>query len=435
MKRTVVGVLALATLGAVSLSACSNPYGGPSFMSPQSATSPRSAAHRVVPAGSHYKVLYDFSGGSDGADPYSGLTEVNGLLYGTTQSGGGASGCYRGCGTVYSISTTGAENVLHSFAGGSDGLAPDAGLTFVKGLLYGTTGSGGGTGCGGGGCGTVYSISTSGVETVLHSFGPHDGISPWSGLTYVNGTLYGTTLHGVGAGCGGEGCGTVYSITTSGAEKVLHQFGRHGDGAWPAADLVEMKGRLYGTTSEGGGTGCGGAGCGTVYTIGTTGVERVLHGFAGGSDGADPGSLTKVNGTLYGTTQGGGDSSKCPSGCGTVYSITPKGVETVLYRFRGRSDGTDPYGGLIDVSGTLYGTTAVGGGTDCDGGRGCGTIYRVSTSGTEKVLHRFVDDRGFEFPTAPLIFVNGTLYGTTTEGGQGCYGPGCGTVFAQSPLP
>jgi uncharacterized repeat protein (TIGR03803 family) len=424
---------ALATLCAVGISSCSNAYGRPSFMPTGPALSLRDAARPKAPAGSAFTVLYEFSGGSDGDNPDAGLIKVGRLLYGTTVSGGD-SACSPpfGCGTVYSINRIGKEKVLYRFAGGSDGIQPEAGLTNLKGLLYGTTPLGGGSGCGGAGCGTVYSISEMGVENVLHRFSHRDGRLPLAGLTNVNGELYGTTLQGAGTACGGAGCGTVYRISTAGVEKVLHQFGRHGDGVGPSAGLIEMNGKLYGTTAKGGGSGCGGAGCGTVYLMTAAGAERVLHRFTDGSDGAFPGGLTKLNGTLYGTTQRGGHSPECAHGCGTVYSIKPNGVETVLYRFKAGSDGSLPIAALINVNGTLYGTTLEGGGTDCDGGLGCGTIYSVSTAGREKVLHAFADYTGFSSPTAPLIFVKGVLYGTTQQGGEGCYGPGCGTFFALS---
>ncbi len=389
----------------------------------------REAAREAVAGTSAYTVLYKFSGGSDGAEPDSGLIRVGRLLYGTTVIGGD-SACSPpfGCGTVYSTTRLGKEKVLHSFAGGADGFQPEAGLTYVKGQLYGTTPYGGGNGCGGAGCGIVYRISTTGVETVMHRFSRHrDGRVPLAGLTNVHGELYGTTLQG-GAGCGGPGCGTVYSITTSGVEKVLHQFGRHDDGVGPSTGLTVMNGKLYGTTDKGGGSGCGGAGCGTVYVITTAGVERVLYHFTGGSDGALPRGLTKLNGTLYGTTERGGSS---PCDCGTVYAVKPNGVESVLYRFKGGSDGRVPVAGLINVSGTFYGTTLQGGPTDCDGGVGCGTIYSVSTAGQEKVLHAFAETSGGA-PAAPLIFARGTLYGTTQDGGEGCYGDGCGTLFGLS---
>jgi uncharacterized repeat protein (TIGR03803 family) len=249
------------------------------------------------------------------------LLDVQGALYGTTAAGG--SGCTRGCGTVYRISTTGDEKVLHNFGGGSDGATPVAGFINVNGTLYGTTEYGGGSGCYGYGCGTVYSINTSGTERVLYRFdGRSDGSGPQVGLVSVNGTLYGTTENGGGSGCYGYGCGTVYSISTAGKEKVLHRFSGGSDGTQPLAGLIDANGELFGTTFAGGGSGCDGSGCGTVYRISTTGKEKVLHSFGNGSDGANPmAALTNRKGTLYGATEVGG--SGCYSGCGTVFALAP----------------------------------------------------------------------------------------------------------------
>src|SRR5579862_1942952 len=129
------------------------------------------------------------------------------------------------------------------------GKYPQAPLIDVGGILYGTTNNGGAFDspktCHGG-CGTVFSITTSGVLKVLHSFGnAQDGQYPdHAGLVDVGGTLYGTTSAG-----GALGGGTVFSITTDGVENVLHSFGGKGDGADPSAGtLVELGGKLYGTT-------------------------------------------------------------------------------------------------------------------------------------------------------------------------------------------
>jgi len=124
------------------------------------------------------------------------------------------------------------ENVLYSFGGGSDGEYPGAGLIEVNGILYGTTVQGGGTGCGGDGCGTLFSLDpASGAERVLYSFcsrtGCKDGASPESALIDVKGILYSTTESGgVNTACGGtDDCGTVFSLDPgTGEEKVLYSF-------------------------------------------------------------------------------------------------------------------------------------------------------------------------------------------------------------------
>jgi len=176
-----------------------------------------------------YGVIYSFKGGTgDGANPDAGLIEVNGTLYSTTKYGGG--GCYgQGCGTTFASKTTGNEALLSSFDQ-KNGAAPQSHLLnvhsgpFADGL-YGTTGNGG-TGCDGDGCGTVFNVTTSGKETVVYRFkGGNDGEYPNDGVVEVNGTLYGTTSHG-GDSCsqGFDGCGTVFKIAKSGTETVLYRY-------------------------------------------------------------------------------------------------------------------------------------------------------------------------------------------------------------------
>jgi uncharacterized repeat protein (TIGR03803 family) len=376
-----------------------------------------------------YKTLYSFNG-TDGSAPFAGLIDVSGTFYGTTNGGGAHK-----WGTVFSITASGKERVLYSFAGSSDGEYPLAGLIDVSGTLYGTTHGGGKYAYG-----TVFSVTTKGKEKVLHSFGyGKDGTDPVAGLIDVNGTLYGTTSSY------GASLGTLFSITTKGKEKVLYSFPGGSDGEGPWASLLELDGTLYGTTLCGGkyggacssGTGSGG----TVFSATTKGKEKVLHSFGQGSDGAGPrANLVAVNGTLYGTTYYGGKGS-CSGGCGTIFSVTTKGKEKVLYNFAGGSDGSNPAAGLFAVNGVLYGTTFNGGGTSCTSssgsGKGCGTVFSVSTSGKERVIYRFKGKPDGQGPSAPLISENGLLYGTTVCGGK--YGGVCngtaigGTVFSLSP--
>ena len=139
------------------------------------------------------------------------------------------------------MTTTGTEKVLHSFGNSPDGARPTAGLIDVSGTLYGTTTTGGTTGCGESpysGCGVVYRISTSGMEKVVYSFVPtNDGPNdPAVGLTDVNGILYGTAeAGGNDDGCSDQGCGIVFSVTTAGAENALHLFRW-----WPVMEHTPM---------------------------------------------------------------------------------------------------------------------------------------------------------------------------------------------------
>lgn len=408
--------------GAALLSACG---GSQSLVVPGSAAATRTVGHPIAPASS-YHVIYRFVGGSDGAYPYSGLIKVNGALYGTTYSGGDTNGD----GTVFRLTKSGEENLLYRFAGGSDGAHPEAGLVGVHGVLYGTTVGGGGSGCGSGGCGTVFSVTMTGAEHVLHRFAAGaDGADPEAGLVSLNGTLYGTTTVG-GSGCSGGGCGTVFSVTASGAENVVYRFaGGPSDGAYPHAGLINVNGKLYGTTQYGGSG--SGPGRGIVFSVTPNGTEKVLYRFAGANDGAfSQAGLLATNGKLYGTTEYGGTKGRQFT-CGTVFSVTMAGAEKVLYSFGCRPDGQDPVAGVINLGTTLYGTTLFGG----DQGGHNGMLYSITPNGTETVLHNFRFGRDGAQPQAGLIKVNGTLYGTTSRGGGGgcSQHSGCGTIFAFTP--
>ncbi len=273
-----------------------------------------------------------------------------------------------GCGTVYSINTTGSEKVLYPFAGGSDGKGPGRSVVRVGADLYGTTSGGGGCTTVYTFCGTVYRVTLCSTppcpEQVVYAFTNRSkGDQPSSGLVKNGGPFFGTTYYGGGKGClynGSNGCGLVYRVNRSGAEKVLHRFVGGTDGAFPDGDLLNVNGTLYGTTTLGGSSCYGGRGCGVVYSITPDGTEKVLHSFSRGADGWFPhGGLIDVNGTLYGTTQRGGAycNSGYGAGCGTVYSITPCSnppcTETVLYSFGGTGDGSYPDAGLIFVKGKL----------------------------------------------------------------------------------
>lgn len=379
--------------------------------------SPAGLAAERTAARPAYKLLYSFEGGSrDGEWPVPGLVNVKGTLYGTTRFGGA-----NGYGTVFSITQSGTEKVLYSFKNCPDGSYPYGGLLNVKGTLYGTTVEGGAN-CGTyGGFGTVFSITQSGMEKVLYSFkNDPDGVYPEADLLNINGILYGTTNQG-----GEYHKGTVFSITIHGKEKVLHSFGSSGDGVYPdLGALLNVKGTLYGTTFNGGAHSCGSIGyCGTVFSITTSGTETVLYSFKGPPDGALPvAGLVNVNGTLYGTTDSGD-----PNGYGTVFGVTTSGTEKLLYSFKG-VNGAGPMASLVSVKGTLYGTTYVGGANDY------GTVFSFTPSGTEKVLYSFQGDPDGAYPVAGLVDVKGTLYGTTYNGGaHSCEFENCGTVFSLSP--
>jgi uncharacterized repeat protein (TIGR03803 family) len=365
------------------------------------------------------KVMYTFCSQqdcTDGVNPISDLIDVNGTFYGVTLAGGtGDCGSGSTCGTVFAFDPrTRSKTVLHSFKDSeTDGIFPTSGVIDVKGILYGTTMAGGGGSSGGG---TVFALDPqTGAESLLHSFtGGSDGYTPWAGLVGVKDMLYGTTSAGGGNGCGGGGCGTVFAINRkTGKETVLHTFDGGAGGAVPMGALTEVNGTLYGTTSQGGSTQECFTGCGTVFAIDPkTGATTVVYTFAGGSDGSDPTArLLNVNGTLYGTTAAGGANNR-----GTVFSLDLQtGSEAVLYSFCNQQDcrdGSDPgLGTLIDLDGTLYGTTAGGG----------GTVFAVdAVSGAETVLYSFgskMNEVDGANPDGGVIAKGQWLYGTTLYGG------------------
>jgi uncharacterized repeat protein (TIGR03803 family) len=357
-----------------------------------------------------FRVLYSLGGNSsDSFNPVSGITEIKDTLYGATRYGGPGN-----FGTVFGVSMGGGESVLCNTQVLSE---PLAGLIHVNGTLYGTTYLGGRHGRG-----SVFSMSPGCKMKTLHEFrGGSDGAFPRAQLLDVQGTLYGTTQGG-GYSKACPGCGTVFSIDGAGNEKIIYHF-NGSTGAGPTASVIYVNGLLYGTTRGGGAYGHG-----TVYSLSITGQERVLHSFAGGTaDGAYPDArLTFYNGNLYGTTETGGSYQSSGSGAGTIFSVNTNGAEHVVYQFQGGADGATPYSHLINVNGTFYGTTSSGG-NPCN----CGTIYSVDTDGNHHTLYRLKEYRKVRDGVSPedLLYIDGTLYGTTYSGGQ--YDGG--TVFAFTP--
>jgi uncharacterized repeat protein (TIGR03803 family) len=368
-------------------------------------------------------VIYSFcakTGCSDGANPNTSLLlDAKGNIYGTTY-GGGSSGCAgRGCGTVFEVNASGVETVLYSFTG-QTGQNPSSGLVRgPKGILSGTTSLGGTSNNG-----TVFQLIKTGKtakETVLYSFtGGSDGGLPGGNLVLdAQGNLYGTTASGGLAFCAigfPAGCGTVFEVGPTGAEKVLYTFPGNGeysepDGAAPYTGVIWDARHLYGTTPYGGANGFG-----TVFEVSAPGKEKVLHSFRDRTDGGLPsaGLIRDAEGNLYGTTRDGGALN-----IGTVFKLTKKGELTALYSFKGSpSDGAQPVAGLVmDKQGNLYGTTFEG------GAYGNGTVFELSPSGSETVLYSFTGGTDGSAPGASLVLdKQGNLYGTTPAGGAYGYG-------------
>ncbi|MGO9650142.1 MAG: choice-of-anchor tandem repeat GloVer-containing protein [Terriglobales bacterium] len=289
----------------------------------------------------------------------------------------------------------------------------------IDGNLYGTT-LGGGANL----SGTVFRLTPGGKLTTLYSFCSQvncaDGSLPQAGLSLAtNGSFYGATSQG-----GVYGNGIVFRINTQGVLTTLHSFDYSTEGVQPFAPPIQgSDGNLYGTT-----TGGGPYNAGTVFKMTPDGVLTTLHDFEG--DGASPlGALVQaVDGDLYGTTQLGGS-----SGNGTIFRITTGGTFTSLLSFN-FTDGSGPSSGLIQgIDGKLYGTTYQGGAnSSCEDG--CGTVYRISLSGTLTTVYNFNLTDGAN-PVSPLVQgSDGNLYGTTYAGGSSttCF-QGCGTVYRLSP--
>jgi uncharacterized repeat protein (TIGR03803 family) len=202
---------------------------------------------------------------------------------------------------------------------------------------------------------------------------------------------------------------------------VLYRFKGGSDGARAYAGVTLLRGHIYGTTTEGG-SGCGTTGCGLIFELTAHNKERVLYRFTGGDDGEFPNGLTAVGDTLYGTTEAGGT-----KGSGTFFSITPGGKFTLIYTFLDIPDAAGPGANVIYLKnkGEFYGT-AIGGGT-----AGQGAVFEVSIAGKESVLYSFKGNTDGSDPQGPLFALSGDLYGTTHSGGNGgCTDDqGCGTVF------
>jgi uncharacterized repeat protein (TIGR03803 family) len=392
------------------------------------------------------KVLYTFTGGNDGRNPYAGLIlDDSGNLYGTTIYGGAYT-----YGTVFELSR-GAngqwnETVLHSFnLDGHDGGVPYASLVRdAAGNLYGTTIFGGasGTDCGGFGCGTVFQLTTGTngmwTERVLHSFSDNgnDGNTPYANLIFDRqGNLFGTTEYG---GRGG-GVGTVFELLRNASgewrEKIIHSF-NYTNGGEPLGGLAfDSTGNLYGTTQYGGRFTHG-----TVFELklqpNGSWVEQVLHSFNPGSgvDGFAPycGLVIDKLGNLYGTTADGGDFDH-----GTVFELTKangKWRERIIHSFSDYRDGGYPYGPLaIDAADRIYGTTETSSVKNQDGS---GSVFRFSRRAKaygwqETILHQFLNAGDGAYPYSSVVLDStGNIYGTTFGGGDS---QGDGVVFEVEP--
>jgi uncharacterized repeat protein (TIGR03803 family) len=361
----------------------------------------------AITASAQFTTLVSFTGtNGDGPFQENLVQGVDGNLYGTTTYGGTHSD-----GTIFKITPGGALTTIYNFANTPDGANPYTGLVLgTNGKFYGTTAEGGASGLG-----TVFTVTTKGVVSILHSFSGMDGEIPYGALIEgADGNYYGTTQFG---GTMGSGYGTVFKITSTGTFTSLHSFDDTTDGYEPFAGLVQgSNGDFFGTTAGGPGSNFG-----TVFKITSKGVYTLLHTFID-SDGWEPeGVLFQASsGKFFGTTVRGG-----ADGLGEVFTITLAGTFDLLHSFTSVSDGYEPTAGLIQGSdGNFYGTST-GGGTF-----GEGNIIEVTSGGTVTTLHSFSGGDGGpdgDMPFGGLVqHTSGVLFGTTGGVGSG----GTGTVFS-----
>jgi uncharacterized repeat protein (TIGR03803 family) len=375
-------------------------------------------------------VLYSFSNGHDGGQPYAALVQGdNGDFYGTTEGASNLFPSTNSIGTIFEITPGGHLTTLYSFTNGLDGANPIASLVLgTDGDFYGAAESGGIIGWGGSiesfgrilsgnqGWGTIFSISQSGQFTPLFAFGDgSEGQNPGAGLIQAtNGRFYGVTERG-----GTNYDGTVFQMSQDGAVTPLYSFTAGTEGAVPIAALAQGNdGNFYGTTYEGGISNAG-----AIFMITPAGVLTTLHTFTNGLDGGNAMAplVQGTNGNFYGTASSGGGKN----GYGTVFQITSGGAFSTLHVFTNSSSGkggTYPTSGLVQgADGQFYGTTYSG------GTNGYGTIFKIAADGTFISLYSFNGTNDGAGPTGTLALgSDGNFYGVCDDGS---IANGNGTVF------
>ena len=364
--------------------------------------------------GQELNTKYTFTNTPDGSGPLR-LAQANGLLFGSTSSGGTS-----GNGTIFSFDAGSSKlTTLYSFNGGTGSGGSPNNVIVSGNKIYGVAQVGGTNNVG-----MIYSIGTNGSGfTPLYSFGGNpDGRYPAAGLAVGNGVLFGTAFGG-GVGSGASAGGTVFKINTNGlGYATLHSFTNNPDGSQPQGEVIVNGNTLYGTTTYGGTYNYG-----TIYSMNTDGSGyTVLHSFTNNPEPGYPyGALVLANGVLYGTGSYGGSYNN-----GAIFAMNANGTGfRVLYSFSGYTgnlDGATPRGTLTLSGSNLLGATSSGG-----SGNG-GTIFMINTNGTGfQVIETFTNSASSGSTLlAGVIRSGNAIWGTTFQGGIN----NNGTIF-QLPMP
>src|SRR5258708_714310 len=365
-----------------------------------------------------FTMLLDFNG-SNGRMPYlsSLIQGTDGNLYGVTFEGGGGAdwkgvGIDGGCGAILQVTRSGTLTTIFYFcqqSGCLDGYIPMGITLSSNGSFYGTTYAGGAKGQG-----TIFRITSGGALTTLYSFCAQsncaDGVIPLAGLIQAtDGNWYGTTFGGGNSACSGAyyGCGTVFRMTPAGQFTTLYTFPSSGN---PAAGLIQSRdGNLYGTTTGNPSN----AGFSTIFKISLSGTFTTVYRFGYAADVYD-GLVQGTDGNFYGTTAEGGNVTKCALyGCGTVFKMTPTGTLTTIYNFCSAANCTDgaiPFSPLIQATdGNFYGMTN-------GDGYGPGTVFSISAGGALSTLQAFDGTNGAGSYCGFLQRTDGVLSGMPTYG-------------------
>lgn len=279
------------------------------------------------------------------------------------------------------------------------------------------------------GFGAVFQMSIQGATSILNS--ATSGSQGQDLVQGVDGNFYGTNFSG-----GPNGNGFIFKLTPQGVMTVLHFFGDGSvvsDGTNPNPGLVQgSDGNFYGTTKNG-----GTAGKGTIFQMTPQGVETaIIHSFGDSSvdhDGLNPesGLIAGTDGNFYGTTQNGGT----PNGQGTVYQLTPQGAVNILHTFGDGTVTNDGSPGASNGNGLPRLVEGVDhnfyGVTAAGGSAGLGSIYQITSGGTVTILHSFgtVTNDGAAPLASLIVGFDGNFYGTTQSGGSA----DSGTIFTMTP--